>query len=127
MKLMVVEDSPLVRQRIIEMLSLSIPEHSLLEADSVETAIALATVHHPEIVLLDLCLEDGHGFEVLKAIKSKCEVVHILVMTLVPTEQHKKRALQYGASYFFDKIKDYNNIIEVITGLVGRPDMNSKH
>ncbi|GAB4256258.1 MAG: hypothetical protein Kow0065_04930 [Methylomicrobium sp.] len=127
MKLMIVEDSPLVRERIVEMLNNCVPTESLFVAESAERALSLAEAHSLDVVLLDLWLMDGHGFDVLRALKTQQESVQVVVMTLDPSEQYKKRALQLGASHFFDKIKDYKVIIEVIGGLVGRANTNSTH
>src|SRR5690242_8564372 len=65
----IVEDSPVVRERLVEMVA---DERALQFAGCAATAVqALERIalRRPDVVLLDLKLHEGRGIEVLEAIR----------------------------------------------------------
>jgi len=73
---------------------------SVLEAQSGDETIRLATLHKPQLILLDVNLPDANGFEVCKQIRSNPElsattVLHISASSIMP--QHQVYGLDSGA------------------------------
>jgi DNA-binding NarL/FixJ family response regulator len=94
---LLVEDDPRIRGAVRTLLSDS-RRHSLLgEADSVAGAIALASRHQPEVLLLDLGLPDGSGIDVLRAVGARARPPLAMVLTIFDDDAHLFDALRAGA------------------------------
>lgn len=78
--MIIVDDEPPARAKLLRFLE-PLPEFQVLaEADTVETAIASITAHHPDVVFLDIQLGERSGFEVLEAVRG-AESPHIVFST----------------------------------------------
>jgi two-component system LytT family response regulator len=76
----IVDDEPPARAKLLRFLE-PLPEFRVLaEADTVEAAIAAITAHHPDVVFLDIQLGERSGFEVIEAIRG-AESPHIVFST----------------------------------------------
>lgn len=119
MKVMVVEDSRAIRERVVAVLAGIVGKHAVLEAEAVKEAVEQIFEHKPDVVVLDLLLPDGHGLDVLTTIMALQQSTRVLVMSNDPNEQYRKRALQLGASHFFDKVRDFDKVFDTIADMVG--------
>ena len=110
----VVEDSPLVRDRIREMLN-EIPDARLVgESDNEAEAVLGIAGTMPKLVILDIHLKQGTGFEVLRQVKSSAPDTIVAVVTNFGTAQFREKCHQLGADYFFDKTKSYKLLVELL-------------
>jgi two-component system KDP operon response regulator KdpE len=98
--LLLVEDEPQMRR----FLRASLGSHGfrLLEAGAVREALALATSHNPEVVLLDLGLPDGDGIELTRRFRQWSRVP-IIVISARGRETDKVEALDAGADDYLTK------------------------
>ncbi len=70
MKIALIDDDVKIRAFYKSLIGKHFPEYSLLlEADSAAAAITLIQAEQPDIVVLDIDLGDGTGFDVLQAVK----------------------------------------------------------
>lgn len=114
----VVEDSAPVRDRIREMVR-EIPDTQLVgESDSEADAILGISRTAPKLVILDLNLKQGTGFEVLRQVKASAPDTLVAVVTNFGTVQFREKCEQMGANYFFDKTKSYKLLVELLHQLV---------
>lgn len=113
-KLLIIDDSPLVREHIVQMISM-IPDIDVVgQAETVSESLAALKKLAPDIIILDLQLPDGNGFEILNVVKKFFPRTKVIVLTNYPFPQHKTRALAEGAEYFFDKSMEFEKVIEVL-------------
>jgi two-component system LytT family response regulator len=76
----IVDDEPPARAKLLRFLE-PLPEFRVLaEADTVEAAVAAITAHHPDVVFLDIQLGERSGFDVIEAIRG-AESPHIVFST----------------------------------------------
>jgi DNA-binding NarL/FixJ family response regulator len=117
-----VEDSAVIRERLTETISsiehVEVVGHAETEADAIAALQAAAC----DAVVLDLQLREGHGFNVLKALRSTSarRRVIVLVLSNYATPQYRGRSMEIGADYFFDKSREYDRLCEVLEELVAR-------
>jgi DNA-binding NarL/FixJ family response regulator len=109
-KVLIVDDSPAVRDRLQEMLA-GLPEVELagVAASVIEARDAIARLA-PAAVILDLQLPDGNGLTVLKAAQELTPKPKFVVLTNYASPQYRQRCLADGASFFFDKSNDFEQI-----------------
>ncbi len=118
MKVFIVDDSALVRERIIAMIS----EHPGIEitgqAENAQEAINSIRKLKPDVAILDIRMPGGNGIEVLRNIKKNSSGPTIIILTNYPYPQYRKKCIEAGADYFFDKSTEFNKIIEVLKKLI---------
>jgi DNA-binding NarL/FixJ family response regulator len=84
-------------------------------ADTEASAIAFARQQAIDVIILDLQLKRGTGFGVMRALNSAPWRPRILVvMTNYDLPEYKHAALALGATHFFDKLRDYDRLPELI-------------
>lgn len=113
MTLLIVEDSALVRRKLVSAL-LEIRGAEILEAGTVREALAAVARNAPEIALLDIRLPDGTGIDVLKKTRSEGLRTVVVFLTNYATRQYRERCMGEGADFFFDKSTEFDKAIEVI-------------
>ena len=125
MKVFIVDDSALVRERIITMIS----EHPGIEiigqSKNAQEGINSILKLKPDVVILDIRMPGGNGIEVLKNIKKNNSPPTIIILTNYPYPQYRKKCIEAGADYFFDKSAEFHKIIEVLKKLIQESNAKS--
>jgi two-component system KDP operon response regulator KdpE len=105
---LLIEDEPPMRR----FLRASLTSHGfrLIEESTAREAIALATSHNPEIILLDLGLPDGDGIELTQRLREWSRVP-IIVLSARGREDDKVRALDAGADDYLTKPFGVNELL----------------
>jgi DNA-binding NarL/FixJ family response regulator len=110
----VVEDSALVRERLLEMLD-TLPDAQVVGvATRADEAIQDILAGHPDIVLLDVRLEQGSGFDVLRAVHEMAPDVDVYMLSSFATDPYRQLALRLGARGYFDKSTEFGRVREVL-------------
>lgn len=103
LRIMVVEDDPGIR-RYIESAINSQPDLALVcSHDRIQTSLKALETAHPDILLLDLGLPDGHGIEVLSLCKRVTPQCEVLVITSFSDDSNIIRCLEAGAQGYILK------------------------
>lgn len=96
-RMIVVDDHPVFRLGMVALLG-SIPGFDVVaEADDVESAVAAATTHDVDVVLMDLNLGDESGVAATREILRRVPDVGVLVVTMMDDDDHVLAALRAGA------------------------------
>ena len=106
-KVFLVEDSPLLRERLEKMLSAIPGAQTVGHAPTARGAIAGIEASQPDAVVLDIQLEEGSGFDVMRAVRPKQPQVGFYVLTNFAHEGYRRMAEKLGARGFFDKSKEF--------------------
>lgn len=73
------------------------------EAGTGSQALELVGEHRPDLMLLDITMPDGGGFEVLEQVTKKYPEIRIIVLTVHEAGEYAIRALREGAAGFLPK------------------------
>ncbi len=119
MKIFIADDSPIVRDRLIAMLSEMEGVEVVGHAEDAVEAIRKIRELRPDAVVLDIRLANGSGIDVLKAIKMDRPEVLVIMLTLYPYAQYRESCMKAGASFFLDKASGFEEIPELL-GLLAR-------
>lgn len=117
MKVLLVEDSVLIRDALIEILSgannLTVNGIAATQCN----ALALLDTQQFNMLLLDIELAEGNGFEVIRhtqKVDYPFKAPVLVMLTNHANAQYRKLAKDLGVKYFFDKSLDFDLAIETI-------------
>ena len=105
MKILIVDDHALIRDALRGVLQELKPEAAVIDASSCREALQLAQANAGELdlVLLDLGLPDGDGFDTLGELRDLYPAVAIVVLSASQDRDSVTRALELGALGFIPK------------------------
>jgi DNA-binding NarL/FixJ family response regulator len=116
MQVLLIEDSALLSEAIMEVLS-----HAKLTFKHVATtqldAIALLNKETFDFMIVDIELAQGNGFEVIKHVMQPNYPFAPPIAMILTNHAHphyRQRAKDLGVKYFFDKSMDFDSAIETI-------------
>jgi DNA-binding NarL/FixJ family response regulator len=113
MKVFLVEDAPLLRDRLNGLIA-SVGASTVGHADVASDAIKGILAALPDVVVLDLSLKEGNGFDVLRAVRKAAPGIAFYVLTNHPIEGFRIVAQRLGARGFFDKSTEFEKLREVL-------------
>ena len=122
LKILLVDDSSIILQRVEEMLNESLVIEEIKITNNGEDAILITQTFQPHLILLDICLPRKSGVKVLRHLKSNFPHIKIIMLTTQPADQYKDLCIQYGADAFMDKASDFESVPTIIKQLMaGEP------
>ncbi len=96
MKLAVIDNENEVRKGIVLMLQHNFPEAEIVEADGVATGLQLIATEHPELIFLDVEMNDGTGLDLLRKVEHRSfEVIFITAFAKYAIEALRLSAIDY--------------------------------
>lgn len=117
----IVEDSPIVVERLENIIK-DIPSIKLAgKAATIETALMGINLTHPTVVILDIHLKDdapeNNGIDLLQILRKNHPEMILIMLTNMSSFKYKEKCIQLGADYFLDKSIDFTNIADILEGL----------
>jgi DNA-binding NarL/FixJ family response regulator len=107
-KVFLVEDAPLLRERL-ETIIASIPGSATVgHAAGAQEALRAIAAAQPDVVVLDIHLAEGNGFDVLRGLKAAGLAPEVYVLTNFPQEAYRRTAERLGARGFYDKSTEFD-------------------
>ena len=122
MKVLIVDDSAIVRERLIAMLSEVTELKNISQAEDVPEGISSFQKLHPEVVILDIRMPGGSGIDVLREIKKNNQNPLVIVLTDYPYHQYRRKYVDAGADFFFDKSTEFDKVTVLLRRLSENPD-----
>ena len=126
MKVIIADDSKLIRDRITERVKLIDSVNVVAQTTNSYETIEEIKKHKPDVLILDIRMPEGSGINVLKYIqKNKTKIVTIVV-TNYPIIQYKNKCFELGADYFFSKATEFDEVFKLVEKLVNSNEGNGK-
>ncbi len=117
-KVLIVDDSEILRDRLIAMLSEIVEPENISQAKDVPDAINSFRKLNPDVVILDIRMPGGSGIDVLKEIKGNRRPPVAIILTNYPYAQYREKCIEAGADFFFDKSTEFDKVTEVFRQLI---------
>ena len=117
MRILLVEDNPRVRLLLTEAIERDTQHKVVASADEAGTALRRIGQLMPDLVIADLDLSNGTGFQVLAATKVYPDGPRIIAISNSGDDIHRRRALESGAHYFFDKSLEFDAMLALLQSL----------
>jgi DNA-binding NarL/FixJ family response regulator len=113
-RVLIVDDHPIVRQGLGQMLRQE-PELDVCgEAEDVLTAIEALEATHPDLVIVDVSLKGGSGIALVKRIRTGHAKLPILVLSMHDEALYAERALRSGANGYIMKQESPEKVLAAI-------------
>lgn len=113
LRILVVEDEPVIRERLVEMLYKA-GATAVVEKENVAGAREAFNEGEFHIVLLDLGLPDGNGHELMKEFKAARKNQHIVLVTADDSIDSIQKAISAGANGYVVKPYSQAKIYDVV-------------
>lgn len=117
-KVLIVDDHPLVRQGLALNLANQNGFEVCGEAATEQEAIALAEDTSPDLMLVDISLKNGNGIELIKQLVQRKPKTKILVISAFQESLYGERALRAGAMGFLNKQETQSKLQEAIQAVL---------
>ena len=118
MKLVIADDSSLMRERIKNQIKGFDQVFIVGEAGNGILALEMIRKFEPDLVFLDLHMPEMGGMEVLKQIKEAKMKTKVCILTNYSYPQYKTKCLALGADFFLSKSDDFEKTSSVITAVL---------
>src|SRR5258706_6823392 len=120
MRALVVEDSPQIAERLVELVSVPDRVAVVATAATEDEALAACDRHTIDLAIVDLQLAQGTGFGVIRRLRAAAgdHPACIVVLTNHAVPPPKGAAFEAGADFFLDKSKDFAAIPRLIGELL---------
>lgn len=116
-----VEDSPVMANLLRRLLSEERDVQIVGSADNAASAILDIATLRPQLVVIDLALKSGSGYDVLKALPGRNgSRPTAVVLTNLSADVHRSRACELGADQFFDKSRDIGLMLAYVRDFARR-------
>ncbi len=113
-RILIADDHPLMREALKTALEDEKDMEVIAEASNGYEAISEVTVHHPDIVLMDLLMPGMDGLEAIARLVKADPNIKILVVTSLEDEEKVTSAIQAGALGYFPKTAPRSFLLEAI-------------
>jgi len=130
-RILIVDDHPLVRHGFRELLEREPNVEVCGEAETVQEALRLASVHEPDLVIADISLKEGNGIDLVKRLKALHPTVRVLVASMHDEALYAERVLRAGAMGYVCKHQAVEKILDSVRvvlegGVYLSPEMTAR-
>ncbi len=123
-RVLLVEDSVLLSERLVELISDTDGIVTIAVVATEHEAVEAIQKHRPDAIILDLRLKEGTGFGVMRFVNTLPARPQTVVITNYALPQYRKRAEALGVRYFLDKTQEFDRL----PGILGElRDEHSSH
>ncbi len=115
MKVYIVDDSPMMVERIL--LKLSCIEGLEITGSAGEEITALHDIGtlRPDFIIIDIRLRGGDGINLLKNVKKEHPGITVAMLTNYSSPEFRDKCASLGADFFFDKSRDFDRITDALS------------
>jgi DNA-binding NarL/FixJ family response regulator len=114
MRLFIADDSELLRERLVDVLSEIEGVEIIGQGEDTIGVIEAVKRLYPDLVILDIRMPGGNGIQVLETLKKMENPPLVIMFTNYPNLQYRMRCLGAGADFFFYKATEFEKLIDAV-------------
>jgi DNA-binding NarL/FixJ family response regulator len=118
LRVLLVDDHPIVRRGIRDILADAFGPAVIQEVGLGREAMMLASANHWDVMVLDLALPDGSGLDVLKRVRQTQPRLPVLILSMHAPDQFARRAIAAGASGYLMKDAADSELVNAVSRLL---------
>jgi two-component system chemotaxis response regulator CheY len=111
-KILVVDDSSFMREMLTGILQKA-GYRDILEAVNGDDSVKLYKKHKPDLVFMDIVMEEKDGITALKEIMKVSPEAKVVMVSVLGHDAMKKQAMEAGAKHFIMKPFQETQIVEM--------------
>ena len=115
-RVLIVDDSPQVRQELRTLLPLAGDIEIVGEAADGLEAIQMAEALQPQVILMDLEMPVMDGYQAARQLKARYPACRVIALTVHGYEEARQKALQAGVDDFVVKGVSIEILLQAISG-----------
>jgi DNA-binding NarL/FixJ family response regulator len=113
-KIFIVEDHPLTRVMLAQLINYEDDMTVCGEADNIITALSEIKLTKPDAAIIDLNLKGSGGLELIKSLKTHHIQLPVLVLSMLPETLSAERVLRAGAKGYISKSATPADVLNAI-------------
>jgi DNA-binding NarL/FixJ family response regulator len=113
-KVLLLEDHPIVRQGLAQMINDEPDLHVCGQADDTQSALELVKQESPDIAVVDISLKDRSGLDMIKELHEIKPGLAVLVLSMHDEKLQAERALRAGARGYIMKQEATDKVLTAI-------------
>lgn len=118
-KIFVVDDHPILRQGLTQLINQEPDLRVCGEAEEAHTALEAITTVKPDLVIVDISLKTVDGIGLIKNIRMRDAALPILVLSMHDESLYAERALRAGANGYIMKQEPPDQVVRAIRRVLG--------
>lgn len=111
---MLVDDHPLIREGLAEVLGRESDLTICGEAEDRQQALQLIPTAKPDLAIIDLALKKSHGLELIKDLRAQFPKVRMLVVSMQDERMNAERAIRAGALGYINKEEAAVHVVQAV-------------
>jgi DNA-binding NarL/FixJ family response regulator len=115
MRVLIADDSSIVRERLVSFLAECPGVEIIAQAKNAGEAVDAINQKEPDVAILDIRMPGGGGLKVLQEVRDSHPGLKVIMLTNYPYSQYRKKCLEAGADFFFDKSSEFENLAFVLS------------
>jgi len=117
MRIVIVDDSVVIRQRLVRQLREMDGIEIVGQADDVPAAKELVKKLKPDVAILDIRMPSGSGADLVQELKQLKPAPKVIMLTNYPYPENRKKCMDLGADFFFDKSTEFQEVVGVLRSM----------
>jgi DNA-binding NarL/FixJ family response regulator len=117
-RILLVDDHPVVRQGIRQILTDSFQSVEVGEAETAEAAFHSIRTSDWTLVMLDISIPGVSGLEILRRIRYERPELPVLILSMHPAEQFARRAMNAGAAGYLTKHSGPQELVRAVQAVI---------
>lgn len=113
-KILVVEDHPLFRAMLVQLIDQELGMAVCGEANNIIDAREMIEKTPPDVVIVDLSLQGASGLELIKDLKTRRVQLPVLVLSMHAEASYAERVLRAGAKGYLSKLEPPSTVVLAI-------------
>ncbi len=113
-RVFIIDDQPIIRERISELIDREGDLEVCGEADDIRTALELIARTEPDLVITGLSFKHSHGLSLVKDLRGRFPAVHVLIFSMYDELLYGERAIRSGARGFIEKRAPTKELLKAV-------------
>lgn len=113
-RVVVVDDHPAIREALTSAINSKIDMRVVGETGTARETLRLLERQTPDVVVIDISLEDAHGLDLVEEVRSRYSDVRVIVFSMYDESVYAERAIRAGASGYVMKSEPTENVVKAI-------------
>jgi DNA-binding NarL/FixJ family response regulator len=119
-KILIVEDHPLFRAMLVQLISQEEGMTVCSQADNIKEALWIIEQTLPDAAIVDITLQGSSGLELVKDLKARGLRLPVLVLSMHAERLYAERALRAGAKGYISKEESPSEVVAAIRTVMDR-------